>query len=257
MGLLNRILERKRAEVAELKQLRLPQPPARRALELTRMPGGGPLHLITEIKRRSPSAGVLSTRLSVAERAASYAAAGASMLSVLCDREFFDGSFQHLHDARAACTLPVLCKDFVIDEQQLVVARAFGADAVLLIVRCLSPDRFQRLFDEARQLELVPFVEVATLEEARVALDNGADLIGVNARDLDTLVIDREEAARVLGSLPDGVTKVHLSGVTSAARVREVWGSQAHAALIGEVLMRQDDPSRLLSEFVAAARNSP
>lgn len=256
MGLLDRILAKKRAELAELKQLELPQPPARRSLDLARAPGG-PLHLITEIKRRSPSAGALSTRLSVGERAASYAAAGASMLSVLCDREFFDGSFHHLSEARAACELPLLCKDFVIDEQQLAVARAFGADAVLLIVRCLSPDRFQRLHHEARQLELVPFVEISTLEEARVALDNGADLIGVNVRDLDTLVLDRERATLVLGSLPDSVTKVHLSGVTSAPAVREIWGSRAHAALIGEVLMRQDDPAPLLSELVAAARNSP
>jgi indole-3-glycerol phosphate synthase len=150
-----------------------------------------------------------------------------------------------------------LCKDFVIDEQQLVAARAFGADAVLLIVRCLTAERFRRLFHEAEELELVPFVEVTTLEEASVALDGGADLIGVNARDLDTLVLDRERAAHVLGNLPDAVTKVHLSGVTSASAVREVWGSRAQAALIGEILMRQDDPAGLLAEFARAARNSP
>jgi len=179
------------------------------------------------------------------------------MLSVLCDRRFFDGSFDHLREARAACDLPLLCKEFVIDERQLLVARAFGADAVLLIVRCLSRPEFVRLFERTRELDLVPFVEVATSEEASLALDCGATLIGVNARDLDTLVIDRERAREVLQRLPDHVTTVHLSGVTSAEAVREVHGSRADAALIGEVLMRQDDPTELLSEFAAAARNSP
>lgn len=261
MGLLDRILAHKRAELAELHRIPLPEPPARRALDLRRAPtanrAGAPLHLITEIKRRSPSAGQLSTRLSVAERAQSYARAGASMLSVLCDREFFDGSFEHLREARAACDLPLLCKEFVVDERQLQVARAFGADAVLLIVRCLTRSEFVHLLERARDLDLVPFVEVATPDEASLAVDCGAELIGVNARDLDTLVIDRERAEGVLNGLPDHVTKVHLSGVTSAQAVREMRNSRADAALIGEVLMRQDDPAELLSGFVAAAQNSP
>lgn len=261
MGLLDRILAHKRAELAELRRLSLPEPPERRPLDLRRAPAAAgssaPLHLITEIKRRSPSAGPLSTRLSVAERARSYARAGASMLSVLCDREFFDGGFDHLREARAACDLPLLCKDFVIDEQQLRVARAFGADAVLLIVRCLTPSELGHLLERARALELVPFVEVATSEEAGLALDYGAELIGVNARDLDTLSMDRERALGVLQSLPDHVTKVHLSGITSPEAVREVRNTRADAALIGEVLMRQDDPGELLFSFVAAARNSP
>lgn len=261
MGVLDRILAHKRTELAELTRLPLPEPPERRPLDLRRVPAAngapGPLHLIAEIKRRSPSAGQLSTRLSVAERAASYARSGASMLSVLCDREFFDGSFEHLREARAACDLPLLCKDFVIDERQLLVARAFGADAVLLIVRCLSRPELGRLLARARELDLVPFVEVASSEEAELALDCGATLLGVNARDLDTLVIDRDRARDVLGRLPDHVTKAHLSGVTSVEAVRQVHGSRADAALIGEVLMRQDDPGELLAEFVAAARNSP
>lgn len=261
MGLLDRIVDHKRSEIAELERLELPEPPARRPVDLRRTPaapgGRPPLHLITEIKRRSPSAGQLSTQLSVGERAERYARAGARMLSVLCDREFFDGSFDHLREARAACELPLLCKDFVVDERQLRVARAFGADAVLLIVRCLSRVEFGHLFERARALDLVPFVEVVSLDEAKLALEVGADLIGVNARDLDTLVIDRERAKSVLQSLPDQVTKVHLSGVTSEQAVGEVrdWG--ADAALIGEILMRQDDPTALLSAFVAAARNSP
>jgi len=261
MGLLDRILAQKRAGLEELARMRLPEPPPRRPLDLRREPAAdgarGPLRLIAEIKRRSPSAGQLSTRLSVSERATSYARSGASMLSVLCDREFFDGSFEHLSEARAACELPLLCKEFVIDERQLVLARAFGADAVLLIVRCLTRPELERLIVRARALDLVPFVEVATADEASLAIDCGATLIGVNARDLDTLVIDRERVRDVLRRLPDHVTKVHLSGVTSAEAVREVHDSPADAALIGEVLMRQDDPTELLTGFVAAARNSP
>jgi len=261
MGVLDRILAQKRSELAQLERLVLPEPPAPRPLELGRTSdargGRSPLRLITEIKRRSPSAGQLSTVLGVGERAKSYARAGAHMLSVLCDREFFDGSFDHLREARAVCDLPILCKDFVVDELQLQVARAFGADAVLLIVRCLSRADFAHLFERARAIGLVPFVEVATLEEAGLALEVGADLIGVNVRDLDTLVMDGERARSVLQSLPDQVVKVHLSGVTSEQAVREVRDSRADAALIGEILMRQDDPTSLLSTFVAAARNSP
>jgi indole-3-glycerol phosphate synthase len=155
--------------------------------------------LISEIKRRSPSAGALSTRLSVAERAAAYERAGASMLSILCDSHFFDGSYEHLREARAATRLPLLCKEFVVDEVQLDVARAFGADAVLLIVRCLSAERTVELVRAARERELVPFVEVATEDELGIALSAGADLVGVNAADLDTLQMD---AARAPASWP-------------------------------------------------------
>lgn len=256
MGLLERILETKRAELGALSALPRPAPPPRRTVQLRRQPGD-PLRLITEIKRRSPSAGRLSTRLSVAERARAYERAGATMLSVLCDQSFFDGSYQHLAEARAACELPLLCKEFVIDELQLHVARAHGADAVLLIARCLNPANLEHLIDRANSIDLIPIVEVATKEEAETALQCGADLIGVNARDLDTLQMDVERAQQILRSLPERVTKLHFSGVTSPERVTELRTSSADAALIGEVLMRQDDPEPLLAALVGAARNSP
>jgi indole-3-glycerol phosphate synthase len=254
MAVLDEILAQKASELGELRTRRLPAAPPRRKLSLARAEHEGALSLITEIKRRSPSAGPLSTVLGVAERASAYARAGASMLSVLCDTRFFDGAFEHLALARAATELPLLCKEFVIDECQLDAARAYGADAVLLIVRCLSPARTRELVAAARERELVPFVEVASVDEVSVALDAGSELIGVNARDLDNLVMDRARAARVMAAIPEGVVRVHLSGLSKPADVTSIRQSGADAALIGEALMRADDPTPLLTSLVAAAR---
>lgn len=253
--MLAKILETKRSELAELRRLRLPSPPSLRPVQLARAPGA-PLALITEIKRRSPSAGALSSVLSVAQRARAYERAGSSMLSVLCDRQYFDGDYSHLSEARAATSLPILCKEFILDEAQLDAARAFGADAVLLIVRCLAPGQLARLLAAAAERNLAVLTEVHAPEEAQLALDAGAHLIGVNARDLDTLQLDGARAERVLAGLPADVTRVHLSGIKEEAQVRQCARSPIDAALIGEVLMRQDDPEPLLARLAAAARLS-
>lgn len=255
-GVLAEILARKADEVLALRRRSFPPGPEPRPLGLRRGPGE-PLRLVTEIKRRSPSAGTLSTKLSVAERAAAYERAGSSMLSVLADERFFDGSFEHIAQARAATRLPVLCKEFVIDEVQLDAARSAGADAVLLIVRILSPERLSTLMRAARERGLVPFVEVVDEVEAKVALEAGATLVGVNARDLDTLKMDPVRAARTLAGLPDGVLAVHLSGLGSAGAVLEVARGTADAALVGEALMREDDPEPLLRTLVASAGGGP
>jgi len=176
---LARILAKKREELPALRALKLPAPPARRSFSLQR--DQGRIHLISEIKFRSPSAGPLSTVLSVAERARAYERAGASMVSVLCDASFFDGGFEHLSQARVACNLPLLCKEFVIDECQLDAAAAYGADAVLLIARCVDGKRLNELTQAARARNLEPFVEVVTDEESELAVGVGATLIGVNA----------------------------------------------------------------------------
>ncbi|HEY6559621.1 MAG TPA: indole-3-glycerol phosphate synthase TrpC [Polyangiaceae bacterium] len=252
-GLLERILATKRDELSGMRGSALPAPPARRAVELRRGPGT-PLRLITEIKLRSPSAGALSTVLGVPERASAYARAGAAMLSVLCDRSYFDGSYAHLQQARDACSLPILCKEFVIDPCQLDWARAFGADAVLLIVRCLTEAQLPVLVAAARERELEPFVEVTNESEAARALAAGATLIGVNARDLDTLQMDSARAAKVLAELPSTLTRVQLSGIATPEAVRDVARGPADAALIGEALMRQADPGPLLRQLVEAAR---
>lgn len=252
MGVLAEILAEKAETLAELRGQKLPEAPARRAISLQRRPGDA-LRLIAEIKFRSPSAGPLSTALSVAERAKAYERGGASMVSVLVDRRFFAGAWEHLTEARAASTLPVLCKEFVLDELQLDAARSYGADAVLIIVRCVPKQRVRALVEGARARELEPFVEITNDDEARIALDAGATLIGVNARDLDTLAMDPVRAQKTLAALPDAVTSVHLSGLSTPADVQKVRESRAHAALVGETLMRVSDPEPLLRSLVAAA----
>ncbi|MEP7051754.1 MAG: indole-3-glycerol-phosphate synthase [Pseudomonadota bacterium] len=245
-------MAKKREELPTLRALKLPAPPAPRTFSLRRQEGV--VQLISEIKFRSPSAGPLSTALSVAERAQAYERAGASMISVLCDASFFDGGFEHLREARAACDLPLLCKEFVIDECQLDAAAAYGADAVLLIVRCLTAERLTALTQAARERKLEPFVEVVTEQESAFALDAGATLIGVNARDLDTLAMDAGRSARVLAALPSSLTRVHLSGISSPEDVQRVAASSADAALIGEALMREAQPEARLRALVSAAR---
>jgi indole-3-glycerol phosphate synthase len=250
-GILARILSAKREEVASLRRLKLPAAPGPRPFSLARE--HGKIKLIGEVKFRSPSAGALSTELSVAERAQVYERAGADMVSVLCDESFFGGAFTHLAEARAACALPLLCKEFVIDEIQLDAAVAYGADAVLIIVRCVSADRLAVLMREANARKLSAFVEVMTEQEATLAVDAGATLVGVNARDLDALGMDAARAARVLAALPSGITRVHLSGIATPDDVRRIAASPADAALIGETLMRKADPEALLRSLVQAA----
>jgi indole-3-glycerol phosphate synthase len=268
-GVLDAILAAKRAEIAALSEA----PPVAesdasgrreavmRALDRS---AGAPLRLIAEIKRKSPSAGALSTALSVPARALAYAEGGASMISVLCDKTFFDGGFEHLTEARRALdgsdesgrAVPLLAKEFVLDERQIARAAACGADAVLLIARIVSPERLGELFAFATSRGLEPLVEVVTEGEIRAALDAGARLVGVNARDLDTLRIDPAHAARLLAAIPEDRIALHLSGVRTPEDVAALAASGIDGALIGEALMRLDDPRPLLRQLVAAAAAS-
>ena len=213
-NVLEEILRTKREEVADLLQRPLRArvtsgPRGPKVVDaLLRRGQSEALRLVTEIKRRSPSAGVLSTALSVGERALAYGRDGASMISVLCDRRFFDGGWDHLREARealdaAGLDVPLLAKEFVIDERQLEEAAACGADSALLIVRIVDHAALARLVQRARALGLEPLVEVVTEDELSAALDADAKVIGVNARDLDTLVMDPARAARVLSAIPD------------------------------------------------------
>lgn len=219
---------------------------------------GGSFALIAEIKRRSPSAGALSTVLSPADRAAVYARSGASMVSVLCDGPFFDGSWEHLAAARArldadGLPTPLLAKEFVIDDVQIARARACGADAVLIIARIAPGATLRRLVTSAKDHGLEPLVEVVDDAELDAALDAGARVVGVNARDLDTLTMDPSRAARVLGRIPADRVAVHLSGLKGPDDVARIAASRADAALVGEALMRLDDPSARLEAMRAAA----
>jgi indole-3-glycerol phosphate synthase len=253
--MLEKIIATKRAELPALRARRLPAPPGLRPFDLARG-ARGRLSLIAEIKRRSPSAGALSRALSVGERARAYERGGADLISVLCDQSYFDGAYEHLLEARASSGLPLLCKEFVIDEAQLDAARAYGAELVLLIVRCLTPPQLERLLLAAHERGLECLVEVHAPSEVATALAAGSRIVGVNARDLETLEVDYEQANGVLSSLPDEVVKLHLSGLHTPEQVAGVARSGADGALIGESLMRQDDPEPLLRRFVAAAKAS-
>jgi indole-3-glycerol phosphate synthase len=259
VSLLADILARKRSEVDGL-QKRVRVGSGRTPLDpvgaLRRGPGE-PLRLIAEVKLRSPSAGPLSRVLAPEERALAYADEGAAMVSVLCDGPYFDGSWEHLAAARskldeAGHRVPLLAKDFVIDERQIIEARERGADAVLLIARIVDPARLARLARAAREERLEPLVEVVDELELQAALASEARLVGVNARDLDTLSIDGARVARVCAAIPPEVVAIHLSGLRAAEDVARVARGRADAALIGEALMRDDDPRPRLRSFVAA-----
>jgi indole-3-glycerol phosphate synthase len=259
MGVLERILDSKRADVAAL-HAATRKPSSHTAVDVlaTLRRQGGPLRLLAEVKLRSPSAGPLSRALSPDARALAYAEAGASMVSVLCDGPFFDGAWEHLAAARkrldgAGQRVPLLAKEFVIDPRQVLEARDRGADAVLLIARIVDAEELAHLAGVARDEGLEPLVEVTDEAELDAALRAGARLVGVNARDLDTLAMDAARTARVLDAIPRDVVAVHLSGLREPADIARVARSRADAALVGEALMREDDPRPRLRAMVDAA----
>jgi indole-3-glycerol phosphate synthase len=220
---------------------------------------GDPLRLIAEVKLRSPSAGALSRVLMPGERALVYAEEGASMVSVLCDGHHFDGSWEHVAAARARLdeagrAVPLLAKEFVVDERQILEARDRGADAVLLIARIVDAPQLLRLARAAREQGVEPLVEVVDDRELQVALAAEARIVAVNARDLDTLAMDSHGAARVCAAIPPDVVAVHLSGLRESSDVGNVARGRADAALVGEALMRDDDPRPRLRAMIEAAR---
>jgi indole-3-glycerol phosphate synthase len=270
---LEEIVASKRRELETLRPQRdgtSPAPPerGRNLIERRRTPldttgalmrhEGEPLRLLTEVKLKSPSAGALSRALAPDARALAYARAGAAMVSVLCDAPFFDGSWDHVSDARraldeAGLRVPLLAKEFVIDPRQITVAREYGADSILLIARIVDAKQLAELVRAARHEGLEPLVEVVDEAELRAGLDAGARVVGVNARDLDTLAMDAERAVRVLGAIPRDVVAVHLSGLKTPEDIARVAAGRADAALVGEALMRQDDPREMLGEMVRAS----
>ncbi len=251
-AILDRIIETKRSEVVQLRKQRPTVRFSPRAVKLKRSPGD-PLRILAEIKFRSPSAGALSTELSVSERAKAYERGGASVVSVLCDSTFFGGAYEHLIEARDNCSLPLLCKEFVIDEVQLDWAHACGADLVLLIARCVGPEELVRLHAAALERNLTPLVEIANHEEAGWARALPEPIIGVNARDLDNLQMDSQRASDVLSQLGPSLTRLHLSGIKTPEDVTRTQNSGVDGALIGEILMRDANPEARLRSLVQAA----
>lgn len=209
--------------------------------------------VIAEVKRRSPSAGAIREDLDPAERAGLYAGHGAAAISVLTDGPHFGGSIQDLRAVTERSPVPVLRKDFILDEVQILEARAAGAAAVLLIVRVLGP-RLQPLLRYAADLQLDALVEVHTAAELETALETGASTIGVNSRDLDTFEIDLETAWKIVAGVPAGCIAVAESGMAGAEDVRRAAAAGADAVLIGTALSAAVSPGRLLKDLTGVAR---
>jgi len=260
---LDDILARKRDEVTVLRQpqtrdlLRsraLEAPPVRDFAGALRR-ADGRVAVIGELKRRSPSKGPLAPDLDPAPTAKAYESGGAAALSVLTDYPFFGGMVEDLVSAREATTLPVLRKDFTIDEIQIFEARAIGADAVLLIVAALPDDSLLTdLHEAATALGLAVLVEVHDEGEIERALAAGAAIVGVNNRDLATLTVDPGRAQRLRALIPAGVLSVAESGVKTRADVKRIEDAGFDAVLIGETLARSADPAATLRELTGTAQ---
>jgi indole-3-glycerol phosphate synthase len=207
--------------------------------------------VIAELKKASPSKGLIRVEFSVEGLAKELEEAGAAALSVLTDEEFFLGSLENLRTASAEVNVPCLRKDFIVDEFQLLEARANSADAVLLIVAALSQTELTELARVARSDDLDVLCEVHDEEELQRALDAGCDLIGVNTRDLRTFKVDPETAFRLAGRLPKNVVRVAESGIRSGEDIARLRGAGYQAFLIGESLMRAEQPGAALRKLIA------
>lgn len=204
-----------------------------------RSPG---MSVISEVKRRSPSKGELADIPDPTALATAYSRGGAGAISVLTEERRFGGSLDDLRAVRAAVETPLLRKDFVVDAYQIHEARAAGADMILLIVAALDDSQLQALHEEALTLGLTPLVEVHDEEETRRAVDLGAELIGVNARNLKTLAVDNDTFGRLAPLIPDDRVKVAESGIFSPADVQRFADEGARVVLVGEALVKDGDP---------------
>jgi len=214
----------------------------------------GAIGVIAEVKRRSPSAGAIHAGLDPGAHALAYEAGGAVGISVLTEPAHFGGSLDDLRRVASAVALPVLRKDFLLEELQLVEARAAGAAAVLVIVRILEPHRVRSLLRAAQNLGLAALVEVHSAGELDVALSAGATLVGVNSRDLDTFTIDRDGADRLLAQVPADVVAVAESAITDRRDVERAARAGADHVLVGTALARLDDPREAVRALVAVQR---
>ena len=258
MSVLDEIIDGVRIDLAEreatlplddLKERARHAPDALDPMPAYRAPG---VSVIAEVKRSSPSKGALASISDPAALAADYQSGGAATISVLTERRRFGGSLADLEAVRAAVDVPVLRKDFIVTSYQLWEARAAGADLALLIVAALTQNQLEALLDRALSIGLTPLVEVHDEEEVERALAAGAGLIGVNARNLKTLEVDRGTFARLAPHIPDDVVRVAESGVRDARDVFEYAKQGAHVVLVGETLVKGEDPRGAVADLVAA-----
>ena len=233
----------------QIKQLALEAPPPLDAYTALRAPGVG---VIAEVKRASPSKGPLAEIPDPAELAREYAAGGARCVSVLTEKRWFGGSLEDLAAVRSAIDVPVLRKDFIVSSYQVHEARAHGADLVLLIVAALEQNTLSGLLDRIESLGMTALVEVHDEEETDRALAAGARVIGINARDLRTLEVDRSVFERIAPGLPNSVVKIAESGVRGPHDLIRYASAGADAVLVGEGLVTQKSPRDAVAELVTA-----
>lgn len=225
-------------------------PPVRDFKAALATPG---LSVIAEIKRRSPSAGDIDAALDPVQQAIRYVEGGADAISVLTEPNFFGGSLDDLRNVRAAVDVPVLRKDFTRNDAQILEARAAGADAILLIVATLTDDLLRDLLEFAESLGLTAIVEAHTHEEAARAVSVGASIVGVNNRDLHTFVTDLSVAEGAAHLIPANTISIGESGVSDAAGASRMARAGYDAILVGEALVRSEDPARLVAALKAAS----
>lgn len=260
--ILAKILETKRIEVATARQMRSEADLLREAKSRKDLRGFGRAieekisqgkpGVIAEIKKASPSRGVIREHFVPAEIAASYAAHGAACLSVLTDVQFFQGSYDYLRQARAACALPVLRKDFIIDPYQIVHARALGADCILLIVAALSPTELREFEEVATELSMDVLAEVHDRAELDIALTLRTPLLGVNNRNLRNFETSIQNTLDLLPAIPEGKRVVTESGILAPADVALMREHKVDAFLVGEAFMRAPEPGVALQELFGA-----
>lgn len=212
------------------------------------------IKILAEVKRASPSRGQLAEIPNPAELAKTYAENGASAISVLTEERKFKGSLNDLATVRSLVNVPLLRKDFIATEHQILEARAAGADIILLIVAGLSEAELSRLIEFTKQLGMTPFIETHSRDELKVAIGLGSKLVGINARDLSTFETDRNLFAELVDEIPDGVIKVAESAVRDASDVAHYRDSGADVVLVGEALVT-GDPAQMLRSFLAAGKS--
>jgi indole-3-glycerol phosphate synthase len=253
--ILDRILTVKREEVAHARRIRpladveaaaRDAGPTRPFAEALRRPPGAPVRVLAEIKRASPSAGPIRVDADPADIAAEYEAGGAAAISVLTDKQFFDGDLAFLARCRDRVALPLLRKDFIVDGYQIAEARAAGADAVLLIVCALAESELNELLATAASYGLDALVEAHDAREADIAVAAGATLIGINHRDLKTFTMDMSLTGAIAPTMPAGTILVGESGIRTHADLVSLGDAGAHAVLVGEHLMRAPSPGDAL-----------
>ena len=257
MFFLEEILQSKYAEVA-IRKAQNPLAQLERELKdappirpLPQSLDGGSLKLIAEIKKASPSKGLLCHDFQPLKLARDFEASGAAAVSVLTDQKFFQGSLAYLEQVkRETQKLPVLRKDFIIDQYQLYEARAYGADAVLLIVAALKKAELTSFLKEAEDLGLACLVEVHNLAELDTALESGADLIGINNRDLKTFEVDLETTFQLMESIPSDKIVVSESGIKSSHDIESLAQAGVNAVLVGEALVTAADPGLKIKELL-------